>query len=232
MTDVSISSFRQDVQDYIEQHHLDGNGDNFINSDNGELAELLSKCGETDINNLYNTGTLRAPYTNLTIGTTLAGFGTSYAGQKLTSRDILQKEYEAYSQNQLKANEIIHNYNNQAKAFENSNQKLHFLTDIKDRILSDNKLSQTKKKEVLQLLDDMITKEVKPKNLAAVAPKDPKTVAKELRNLLKQPFLLRHQNAIKQGTLWGTAFFLTSALFFGAKAVMTHESEKPLEFKA
>ena len=136
-----------------------------------------------------------------------------------------------YSNKQATARQIIENFEIQKKNYENACKKLNFLTDVKDNILESNKLSHTHRQEVAKLLTGMIADEAKKRNLAAITPPKTDAVAKELRELLKEPFLIRNQNRIKMGTLWGSAAFLVSALFFGAKAVTTHASNKPTEFK-
>ena len=52
MQGYNISDLSKKTQELIKQNNLDTNQDGRINDENGELAELLSKTGKKDINQL------------------------------------------------------------------------------------------------------------------------------------------------------------------------------------
>lgn len=229
--DVSIKDLRQDVQNYIYKNNLDINKDSLINKDNGELATLLSNTGTSDISKLYNTGRMRNKYTNIVIGSTIAGAGIAYAGEKLTSHNVYMNAHKQYSSQLEEANKIIKQYNEscQQKKPDLWNETLKRVrTDIE----KDAKYTAQQREGILKTIDDALKERGDIAKRAEVAEQTNKQqVANRLRELHKPPFLLRARNLIRNGSLLGIGLSIASALFFGYKAATTTASTERLAFQ-
>lgn len=73
-----ISDLSKKTQELIKQNNLDTNQDGRINDENGELAELLSKTGKEDINQLVYDNWWQTKKNDVLFGTAL---GTVVAGK-------------------------------------------------------------------------------------------------------------------------------------------------------
>ena len=229
--DVSIHDFRQDVQDYINKHGLDINKDSLINKDNGELANLLSASGVDDVSKLYNSGMLRSKYTNIIIGSTMAGAGIAYAGQKLTSHEKFMQAHEQYGVQQQKARQIIEEYNASLKQMPKEDFWNNSLEQVKKEISTDKRYSEAQKRIIIQKLDESIAKREKTLTQVKAHKERTKQVAQELKSLFKKPFLLKYRNFILNGSIVGTGLAIASTLFFGYKAATTSASQEKLAFQ-
>lgn len=68
MQGYEITSLSRKTQELIKQESLDTNADGLINKDNGELANLLSRTGKKDINQLCYNSWLDAKKEDLIVG--------------------------------------------------------------------------------------------------------------------------------------------------------------------
>ena len=77
-----IAKLQTHIRDFIEKEKIDKNNDGKINKENGELAELLSKTGAKDIEELMDE-VIDIPWTTFVMGNTAVGAGFAAIANRL-----------------------------------------------------------------------------------------------------------------------------------------------------
>lgn len=85
-----ISSLSKNTQDLIKSQNVDINADGLINEDNGELADLLSKTGKNNIDELCYDSWFDAKKEDFIVGTIFLGGGTHFLNTAYKLRPCIQ----------------------------------------------------------------------------------------------------------------------------------------------